>query len=98
MLRLRVWLQGNIRVFCRLRPKISEDGDGPQSEFAITQNKADDQIADVMSKGKKTSFDMDVVFPPTSTQQQVRDVWATLFGCRRFFVQHIITLTPGLYG
>eukprot|EP00041_Stephanoeca_diplocostata_P037185 m.1393553 g.1393553 ORF g.1393553 m.1393553 type:complete len:258 (+) comp24992_c0_seq45:1980-2753(+) len=63
--------QGNIRVFCRLRPKISEDGDGPQSEFAITQNRADDQIADVISKGKKSSFDMDVVFPPTSTQQQV---------------------------
>eukprot|EP00041_Stephanoeca_diplocostata_P037188 m.1394034 g.1394034 ORF g.1394034 m.1394034 type:complete len:458 (+) comp24992_c0_seq82:539-1912(+) len=64
-------LKGNIRVFCRLRPKISEDGDGPQSEFAITQNRADDQIADVISKGKKSSFDMDVVFPPTSTQQQV---------------------------
>jgi len=64
-------LKGNIRVFGRLRPIITEDGTGPQAEIVCTGDKSDDQIMHVKSKGKMVQFELDTVFPPTATQDQV---------------------------
>merc|ERR1712196_616381 len=40
-------LKGNIRVYARLRPKISEDGDGPDAEFCCHGERNDDQLCTV---------------------------------------------------
>jgi kinesin family protein C2/C3 len=66
-------LKGNIRVFCRIRPKIGEDGKGPESEFTIFPDARDDQLClytDPKTK-KKTQFDYTRTFGPTSTQTDV---------------------------
>eukprot|EP00729_Bicosta_minor_P003033 gene3033-15424_t len=57
-------LKGNIRVF-------GQDGTGPQAEIVCTGDKSDDQIMHVKSKGKMVQFELDTVFPPTATQDQV---------------------------
>lgn len=66
-----VELKGNIRVYCRVRPVIKEDGGGRNAEKVITFDEDDDAILSVFSKGSKKSFEMDKVFRPESTQEQV---------------------------
>lgn len=67
-----VELKGNIRVYCRVRPVIKEDGGGRNAEKVITFDEDDDAILSVFSKGSKKSFEMDKVFRPESTQEQVK--------------------------
>jgi len=66
-----VELKGNIRVFCRVRPVIKEDGGGRNAENVITFDEDDDAILNVFSKGSNKPFEMDKVFKPQSTQEQV---------------------------
>lgn len=64
-------LRGNIRVFCRVRPMIKEDGEGPDTKSVFTFDKDDDQVFTVDNKGKTAPFEMDTVFTPASTQEMV---------------------------
>ncbi|XP_077448446.1 kinesin-like protein KIFC3 isoform X2 [Stigmatopora argus] len=59
-----VQLKGNIRVLCRVRPM--EDG-----ESALTFDPDDDGILYLDNKGKVVTFDLDKVFPPRATQEEV---------------------------
>ena len=66
-----VELKGNIRVYCRVRPVIKEDGGGRNAENVITFDDEDDALLNVFSKGAIKHFEMDKVFKPQSTQEQV---------------------------
>lgn len=66
-----VELKGNIRVYCRVRPLIGEDGEGKQAENVISFDKNDDGVVLVNNKGTTKKFELERVFPPISTQEQV---------------------------
>ena len=66
-------LKGNIRVYCRVRPVIKEDGVGKNAENVISFDEDDDALLNVFSKGAIKLFEMDKVFRPESTQEQVRN-------------------------
>ncbi|XP_056667843.1 kinesin-like protein KIFC3 isoform X6 [Monodelphis domestica] len=66
-----VRLKGNIRVIGRVRPITKEDGDGPEANNAVTFDSDDDAVIHLLHKGKPVSFELDKVFPPQSTQQDV---------------------------
>ena len=69
-----VELKGNIRVYCRVRPVIKEDGDGKNALNVITFDEDDDAILKVeKSKGEYKPFEFDKVFRPESTQEQVKN-------------------------
>ncbi|EDO45950.1 predicted protein [Nematostella vectensis] len=64
-------LKGNIRVYCRVRPVIREDGAGKPAENVISFDDDDDAILNVFSRGALKPFEMDRVFQPQSTQVEV---------------------------
>lgn len=66
------FLSGNIRVFCRVRPKIKEDGGGIMGNIVVDYDRDDNGLIYVNNKGRSQTFEMDLVFTPESTQQQVR--------------------------
>nr|XP_033798120.1 kinesin-like protein KIFC3 isoform X2 [Geotrypetes seraphini]XP_033798121.1 kinesin-like protein KIFC3 isoform X2 [Geotrypetes seraphini]XP_033798122.1 kinesin-like protein KIFC3 isoform X2 [Geotrypetes seraphini] len=66
-----VRLKGNIRVFCRVRPVMEEDSDGPEFVNMVTFDPEDDAVLHLYHKGKMVSFELDKVFPPVATQQDV---------------------------
>ncbi|XP_070574041.1 kinesin-like protein KIFC3 isoform X3 [Ptychodera flava] len=66
-----VELKGNIRVFCRVRPPIKEDGAGLMARVVVTCDEDDDGIVFVTSKGRTNSYEVDKVFSPSSSQEEV---------------------------
>ena len=66
-------LKGNIRVYCRVRPFISEDGvaNSSRAPSIITFDERDDGVLSVSNKGAVKHFEMEKVFQPTSTQEEV---------------------------
>ena len=62
-------LKGNIRVMCRVRPAIEQDGPEPKSSVHFDQT--DDGLIYVGHRGNKKTFDLDRVFKPNSTQDEV---------------------------
>ncbi|NXF36029.1 KIFC3 protein, partial [Nyctibius bracteatus] len=66
-----VRLKGNIRVFGRVRPITKEDGDGPEAANAVTFDADDDAVLHLLHKGKQVSFELDKVFPPQASQEEV---------------------------
>ena len=69
-----VELKGNIRVYCRVRPVIKEDGGGTNAENVITFDEDDDAILKMeKSNGNWMPFEFDKVFRPESTQEQVKN-------------------------
>ena len=64
-------ITGNIRVFCRLRPVIKEDGQGQQAEHIVQLDPDDDGILSINSKGRTQVFEVDKVFGEESSQKQV---------------------------
>ncbi|XP_046585114.1 kinesin-like protein KIFC3 isoform X1 [Haliotis rubra] len=75
-----VELKGNIRVFCRVRPCIKEDGQ--QSNVVVTYDRDDDGLIYVDNKGRCQTFEMDRVFTDTSTQIEVfEEVKALVTSC-----------------
>lgn len=77
-----VELKGNIRVYCRVRPVIKEDGAGKAAESVVTFDEDDDAILNVFSKGTNKPFEMDKVFTPESTQEQVfEEVKSLIVSC-----------------
>ncbi|XP_067408563.1 kinesin-like protein KIFC3 isoform X2 [Emydura macquarii macquarii] len=77
-----VRLKGNIRVFGRVRPITKEDGEGPEAANTVTFDPEDDAILHLMHKGKQVSFELDKVFSPQATQQDVfQEVQALITSC-----------------
>ncbi|XP_071092118.1 kinesin-like protein KIFC3 [Haliotis cracherodii] len=75
-----VELKGNIRVFCRVRPCIKEDGQ--QRDVVVTYDRDDDGLVYVDNKGRCQTFEMDRVFTDTSTQIEVfEEVKALVTSC-----------------
>lgn len=68
-----VELKGNIRVFCRIRPIIREDGEGMGAVSVIEHDQDDEDVIHVSYKGRKQTFDMDKIFGIDSSQTQVFD-------------------------
>ena len=66
-----VELKGNIRVLCRVRPPIAEDGSGPNSRIVVAPDTDDDSIIKVLWKGQNKQIEVDKVFGKLSTQEQV---------------------------
>lgn len=64
-------LKGNIRVFGRVRPIISEDGAGEDSKVITSFDREDDQLVYVQNKGKTMEFQMDHLFKMDSRQEDV---------------------------
>ena len=66
-----VELKGNIRVFCRVRPIIREDGKGKMAENVVSFDSEDDGLVYLKHKDNPKKFEMDKVFMPESTQTEV---------------------------
>lgn len=64
-------LKGNIRVHCRVRPTIKEDGTGDQSQIVTDYDLEDDGVIYVEHRGNTKAFEVDKVFRPDSTQEEV---------------------------
>lgn len=64
-------LKGNIRVYCRVRPVIREDGAGKMADNVVSFDEDDDGLLSVLSRGRTNNYEMDRVFRPESTQEQV---------------------------
>ncbi|KAL1562924.1 Kinesin-like protein KIN-14C, variant 2 [Salvia divinorum] len=66
-------LKGNIRVFCRVRPLLSDDGVGNDVKvvsFPISME-AQGRGIDLSQNGQKHSFTFDKVFVPDNSQEDV---------------------------
>lgn len=63
---------GNIRVFCRVRPRIREDGN--HSEVVVSYDQDDDGVIYVNNKGRPQTFEVDRVFKEDSTQTEVLNI------------------------
>lgn len=66
-----VELKGNIRVLCRVRPPIAEDGTGANSRIVVAPDTEDDSIIKLLWKGQTKQIEVDKVFGKLSTQEQV---------------------------
>ncbi|NXK10558.1 KIFC3 protein, partial [Herpetotheres cachinnans] len=77
-----VRLKGNIRVFGRVRPIMKEDGEGPEAANVVTFDADDDAVLHLLHKGKQVSFELDKVFPPQASQEEVfQEVQALVTSC-----------------
>ncbi|KAM6177503.1 kinesin-like protein KIFC3 isoform 7-T7 [Erethizon dorsatum] len=77
-----VRLKGNIRVIARVRPITKEDGEGPEAANVVTFDSDDDAIIHLLHKGKPVSFELDKVFSPWASQQDVfQEVQALITSC-----------------
>ncbi|KAM8966335.1 kinesin-like protein KIFC3 [Pelodytes ibericus] len=67
-----VEIKGNIRVLCRVRPPTDsgEREEGAQGT-PITTDESDDTRLSVLYKGKERTFQLDKVFLPKATQEEV---------------------------
>ena len=74
-----VELRGNIRVLCRVRPWIREDGEGPQAEIVVEVDRDDDSFVRVLSKGSWKDFEVDKAFAQDCKQQEVS--MSFIFNC-----------------
>ncbi|KAH9509555.1 Kinesin-like protein kifc3 [Bulinus truncatus] len=63
-------LKGNIRVFCRVRPSIKEDGT-EENNIVVTIDASDDSLVTINNNGKMQFYDMDKAFGINSSQSQV---------------------------
>ncbi|CAN8246212.1 unnamed protein product [Cochlearia groenlandica] len=66
-------LKGNIRVFCRVRPLLPEDG-GRHEATAIAYPTSTESLGrgiDLVQNGNKHSFTFDEVLDPTASQEKV---------------------------
>ncbi|XP_005099275.1 kinesin-like protein KIFC3 [Aplysia californica] len=69
-----VELRGNIRVFCRVRPWIKEDGDCKiTGSSVLTFDPMDDGVLTVANKSRSQDFELDKVFNCDVSQRQMFD-------------------------
>ncbi len=62
---------GNIRVFCRVRPTIREDGEGAAAAHVVSHDLEDDGVIHVTFKSRDQSFELDKAFDASVSQQEV---------------------------
>ncbi|CAG5123272.1 unnamed protein product, partial [Candidula unifasciata] len=72
-----VELRGNIRVLCRIRPWIKEDG-YEDDTIVVTLDSEDDTLIKINNKGRMQLFDVDRAFGMDCTQCQVFDEVSSL--------------------
>lgn len=65
---------GNIRVLCRVKPVLKEDQDDDGQTVAVTTDPHNESALSVRSKGKAKGFELDRVFHPHATQDEVREI------------------------
>ncbi|KAJ7401106.1 Kinesin-like protein KIFC3 [Pitangus sulphuratus] len=59
-----------------------EDGEGPEAANAVTFDTDDDAVLHLLHKGKQVSFELDKVFPPQASQEEVfQEVQALVTSC-----------------
>ena len=63
---------GNIRVFCRVRPVSPEQQDSADARTLLSFDSDDDAVLHLTSRGKVMTFELDRIFPPPATQEEVR--------------------------
>ncbi|KAM7015347.1 kinesin-like protein KIFC3 isoform 6-T6 [Tautogolabrus adspersus] len=77
-----VRLKGNIRVFCRVRPVSQEEQDSADSKTMLSFDSEDDAILYLSNKGKTMTFELDKVFSPQATQEEVfQEVQSLVTSC-----------------
>ncbi|XP_069031150.1 kinesin-like protein KIFC3 isoform X2 [Embiotoca jacksoni] len=77
-----VRLKGNIRVFCRVRPVSQEEQDSADAKTMLSFDSEDDAVLYLANKGKVMTFELDKVFPPQSTQEEVfQEVQSLVTSC-----------------
>ncbi|XP_070683614.1 kinesin-like protein KIFC3 [Pempheris klunzingeri] len=77
-----VRLKGNIRVFCRVRPVSQEEQDSADAKTMLSFDSDDDAVLYLSNKGKIMTFELDKVFPPQATQEEVfQEVQALVTSC-----------------
>ncbi|XP_008308086.1 kinesin-like protein KIFC3 isoform X3 [Cynoglossus semilaevis] len=77
-----VRLKGNIRVFCRVRPISQDEKDAADARILLSFDSDDDSILYLSSKGKVMTFELDKVFPPQATQEEVfKEVQSLVTSC-----------------
>ncbi|XP_039652106.1 kinesin-like protein KIFC3 [Perca fluviatilis] len=74
---------GNIRVFCRVRPVSQEEQDSAaDAKTMLSFDSDDDAVLYLANKGKMMTFELDKVFPPQATQQEVfQEVQSLVTSC-----------------
>lgn len=90
--RMFTFFKGNIRVFCRVRPVIKEDGASPHTVLSAHPDDEDVLMVE-NSKGRSQSFEMDRLFTPSVSQQQVsqHSILALFCDCRLWpFKQFVV--------
>ncbi|KAK5611206.1 hypothetical protein CRENBAI_020251, partial [Crenichthys baileyi] len=77
-----VRLKGNIRVFCRVRPVSQEEQDSADARTMLSFDSDDDAILYLSNKGKIMTFELDKVFSPQASQEEVfQEVQALVTSC-----------------
>ncbi|XP_065116518.2 kinesin-like protein KIFC3 isoform X3 [Paramisgurnus dabryanus] len=77
-----VRLKGNIRVLCRVRPICPGERDAADTKNLVTFDVDDDAVLYLSNKGKLMNFELDKVFPPQATQEEVfQEVQSLVTSC-----------------
>ena len=58
-------------MFGRVRPVIKEDGQGVQAKNVVAYDPEDDAILNVLHKARVQNFELDRVFQPEVSQEEV---------------------------
>ncbi|CAB1427707.1 unnamed protein product [Pleuronectes platessa] len=66
-----VELKGNIRVLCRVKPVLKEDQHEEGQSAVVTTDPHNESSLTVLNKGKGRIFELDKVFHPQATQEEV---------------------------
>ncbi|KAM9783240.1 kinesin-like protein KIFC3 [Neosynchiropus ocellatus] len=66
-----VELKGNIRVLCRVKPVLKGDQQQEGQSVVVTTDPNNESSLTVQSKGKSRVFELDKVFHPQATQEEV---------------------------
>ncbi|KAK1896130.1 Kinesin-like protein KIFC3 [Dissostichus eleginoides] len=66
-----VELKGNIRVLCRVKPVLKEDQHEEGQSVVVTTDPNNESSLNVLNKGKDRIFELDKVFHPHATQEEV---------------------------
>ncbi|XP_077209602.1 kinesin-like protein KIFC2 [Paroedura picta] len=75
-------LKGNIRVLCRLKPLTGADQQEGEAGATVGADPADNGCVTACYKGKERSFQLDKVFLPQATQEEVfQEIEALVMSC-----------------
>ncbi|XP_041649691.1 kinesin-like protein KIFC3 [Cheilinus undulatus] len=66
-----VELKGNIRVLCRVKPVLKEDQREEGQSVVVTTDPNNESSLSILNKGKGRIFELDKVFHPQATQEEV---------------------------